>query len=305
MIFNITRIISKILIILWKISIICEGMIFVETHGRYRLNRGIFLPVVAFIMILVASAAAIKIVINPDFSVISSSSSNSSVASGIGSSKATSSSISVVSKSSSSSKSSLPSSFSKVAAVPGDYSYLIDAVFIGDSLTSGIKEYSITKNAGVFSINGMSTAQVMNTKVPLNSVNMPLTDALATIKPAKVYILLGSNDVVWMKQATYITNYGNLIDAVKKSLPNATIYIQSIFPVTAAYEKNNNVTNEKINTYNQALSNLCSDKNVKYLDVASVLKGSDGKLPDSAGSDGFNIKRSTYVTWFNYLVSHQ
>jgi lysophospholipase L1-like esterase len=195
-----------------------------------------------------------------------------------------------------------------VAAVPGDYSYLIDAVFIGDSLTSGIKEYSITKNAGVFSTNGMSTAQVMNTKVTLNSVNMPLTNALANIKPAKVYILLGSNDVVWMKQATYITNYGNLIDAVIKSLPNATIYIQSIFPVTAAYEKENikdNLNNEKINIYNQALLNLCSNKNVKYLDVASVLKGSDGKLPDSAGSDGFNIKRSTYVTWFNFLVSHQ
>jgi len=280
----------------------------VGTNGRYGIKRGILLPVVAFIMILVASAAAIKIVINPDFSVISSSSSNSSVASGIGSSKVPSSSISVVSKSSSSSKSSLPSSSSKVAAVPGDYSYLIDAVFIGDSLTSGIKEYSITKNAGVFSTNGMSTAQVMNTKVTLNSVNMPLTDALATIKPAKVYILLGSNDVVWMKQAPYITNYGNLIDAVIKSLPNATIYIQSIFPVTAAYEKENikdNLNNEKINIYNQALLNLCSNKNVKYLDVASVLKGSDGKLPDSAGSDGFNIKRSTYVTWFNFLVSHQ
>jgi lysophospholipase L1-like esterase len=283
-------------------------MIFVGTNGRYGIKRGILLPVVAFIMILVASAAAIKIVINPDFSVISSSSSNSSVASGIGSSKVPSSSISVVSKSSSSSKSSLPSSSSKVAAVPGDYSYLIDAVFIGDSLTSGIKEYSITKNAGVFSTNGMSTAQVMNTKVTLNSVNMPLTNALANIKPAKVYILLGSNDVVWMKQATYITNYGNLIDAVIKSLPNATIYIQSIFPVTAAYEKENikdNLNNEKINIYNQALLNLCSNKNVKYLDVASVLKGSDGKLPDSAGSDGFNIKRSTYVTWFNFLVSHQ
>lgn len=48
----------------------------------------------------------------------------------------------------------------------------------------------------------------------------------------RVYIMLGINDLGWPSMETFTGNYSKLIDAVRSSQPNATIYVQSILPVS-------------------------------------------------------------------------
>jgi lysophospholipase L1-like esterase len=134
---------------------------------------------------------------------------------------------------------------------------------------------------------------------------MLVADAVSSIKPAKVYVLLGANDISWMSQSTFITNYGKLIDALKAGTPGAKYYIQSIFPVTAAYEESTGITNDKIDAFNTALAALCAQKAVSYVDAGAALKGADGKLTPAEASGGYNIKSSSYKTWFDYLTEHE
>ena len=249
-----------------------------------------------------AVAATVYVVIAP---AIHSTHKTTPVSAG---SKTPSVSVSSQPSSSSSAVSSAPASSSAIASSavsPGSYDYFKDAVFIGDSLTSGVSEYSMTKNAGVFASNGMSTSSALTKNVTVGGKSMSLPDAVKTAKPAKVYLLLGSNDISWMKEDTFITYYGKLIDTLKTGTPNAVFYVQSIFPVSAAYEKSSGVSNDKIDDFNGRLAQLCSQKGVKYVDVGSGLKGSDGKLLPAAAADGYNIKKAYYKTWLDYLTMHE
>ena len=259
-----------------------------NSSGKY-LKREFLLLIFVIALIAVATAATIYVVLDPIISQKSKAVSTSLASSG--------------SLASSFSSSSSMSSLSSIAV--GSYDYFVDAVFIGDSLTSGIAEYSIAKNAGIFASNGMSTSTALTKKITVGGKNLLIAEALKDIKPAKVYILLGSNDINWMNEDTFITNYGKLIDNLKSGTPNAVYYIQSIFPVTAEYEKSTSITNEKINSFNARLLKLSADKDVKYVDVCKALTGNDGKMIPAASSDGFNIKKAYYKTWFDYLTMNE
>lgn len=266
--------------------------------GHRHARRRVLLPVIAVVLAAAAAASAFFLVVEP---LMINPESNRAQSAAPRSSRSTSApSSSGAASSGASSSSSLPASLK-----PGSYDYFQSAVFIGDSITSGISLYKIAGNAGVFAADGMSTNSVLKTTVTVGGNKLNVPDAVQQAHPAKVYILLGANDIGWMSQNTYITNYGKLLDALKEKVPNATIYVQSIFPVTAAYETKTAVTNEKIGAFNQALSTLSQQEGVRFVDAGQALRGSDGKLdPDDAAS-GYNIRKSAYTDWFDYLTEHE
>jgi len=256
---------------------------------------GLTIALVSLILIGGATYAAVKLVFGP------ASHAGRAVPAGVSSAASGPPS----SKGAASSGAASASSSEAVAGKPGGYGYFSDAVFIGDSLTEGISIYSVAKNAGVFASNGMSTVSALTKTVSVGGKSLTVPDAVSSIKPAKVYILLGSNDMSWMSQSTFISNYGKLIDALKAGTPGAKYYIQSIFPVTAAYEQSTGITNAKIGSFNTALAALCTQKGVSYVDAGGALKGADGKLTAAEASGGYNIKKSCYKTWFDYLTEHE
>ena len=52
------------------------------------------------------------------------------------------------------------------------------------------------------------------------------------------------------------------------------------------------------------LAELSEQKNVHYLDVASVIKDENGSLPPKYTSDGLHIGSELYIKWFDYLKTH-
>jgi lysophospholipase L1-like esterase len=275
--------------------------------GRRKSKRGVLLPFVALVMIVAACVAVIKVVINPALdSGVKGVSANVSSVSQVETSSGPASSVASSSSPAASSATAASSSQTGSSAVKtGSYDYFADAVFIGDSLTQGISDYSVTKNAGVFASNAMSVSSARTQKINVGGNSLLLADAVSQAKPAKVYILLGANDLSWMSRSAFISDYGKLITALKAAAPDAVFYVQSVFPVSAAYEKSSGVTNDKIDDFNGALSEMCAGAGVKYVDVGQALKGPDGKLAPEAASAGCNISRSAYKTWLDYLTVHE
>lgn len=189
--------------------------------------------------------------------------------------------------------------------------YLENSVFIGDSITTGLSGYKFVSSENVLASVGLRIDNITTEKVsnPRYSEQVMVHDALKQIKPENVYILLGSNGVSWINNDDMLKSYGEFIDSIKAELPDTDIYIISITPVGTMKEQidtvaNGKVLNSEIDSFNTKLLSLADEKEVWYVDVNSVLKDENGKLPNDVTSDGMHFNKDTYTKFVDYILTH-
>ena len=188
-----------------------------------------------------------------------------------------------------------------------DNSYFDDAVFVGDSLTEGLKLYNSLSPNRFLSYIGMSMYGIDNKKFPDANGNPAYNaiDMIAASNANKVYIMLGTNDEISPKaQGYYIDNYTRFIDNIRAVKPNAIIYIQSILPVTPQKETEGRFHNSYIYSYNEALLNLAKEKKCYYLDIKSICADANGNMAAGISPDGIHLDVTHYQKWFSYLKTH-
>jgi lysophospholipase L1-like esterase len=190
---------------------------------------------------------------------------------------------------------------------PVSASYFDDAIFFGDSISTGIPLYNVMPNAKVIAFTGIATVNALTSEcIDTDEGRKTMLDAaLAYGDQKKVYIMLGGNGLGYDEE-TFIAGYREFVDGVKAQYPNATIYIQSMTPVTDyAYLTYPSVSNELIEQYNVAIHDMAKEKGVVYLDVAEALMDDSGRLPDAASPvDGMHFSPEYYAKWFAYLRNH-
>ena len=187
-------------------------------------------------------------------------------------------------------------------------SYFDDALFVGDSITEGIKLYDVMNNATVLSSTGVNldSLYTKDAVTLADGSKVPILGASKNYTPGKIYLMMGVNSLL-SDEESFRTAYARVVDTLTSQHPDAILYIQSILPVTADYEKRQNAVadNAKIDRYNEILKELAAEKQVYYLNVAEVFKDADGCLPNSASpKDGIHFGSSWYRKWFDYLRSH-
>ena len=187
--------------------------------------------------------------------------------------------------------------------------YFDDAAFVGDSITLGMQTYDVMANTTIMANTGLNPQSILTeAKIRTEDGYITALEALEQADPKKIYILLGVNSIGYDKE-TFKNLYAEFVEAVKNQHPDSIIYIQSMMPVTLAYETSDNnpydVTNEKIDSYNQVVSDMAKELGVYYLDVASALKDEAGSLPnDASPTDGIHFGPAYYTKWFDYLKTH-
>lgn len=189
-----------------------------------------------------------------------------------------------------------------------DDSYFDDAMFVGDSITTGISIYGVMSNATVVAATSLNPSSILS-KAAIRDSNGNLHTVLETMsayQPGKIYVLLGANGVGWIGEEDFIAYYRELIQKIKAQHPQAIIYVQSIFPVTRQKSSGESgiYSNEKIDSYNEAIMKMSQEEEVYYLNVAEALRGPDGALPEEASTDGIHITPQYYQKWFDYLKTH-
>ena len=186
--------------------------------------------------------------------------------------------------------------------------YFDDALFVGDSITEGIRLYDVMSNVTVLADTGVNLDSLFTKDVVELSDGsvVPIMEASRYYDPGKIYLLMGINSMLY-DEDTFRAAYARVVDTLMEQHPDATLYIQSILPVTAAYEQGANAVadNAKIDRYNEILKGLAEEKGVYYLNVAEVFKDENGCLPDEASPhDGIHFGSSWYRKWFDYLRTH-
>ena len=195
-----------------------------------------------------------------------------------------------------------------------DLSYFEDAVFVGDSLTEGLREYASIENS-IANIATFISAKNQTPKSFLEGVivfpdNYRPTqngvEAIVSENPGKVYITLGTNALTFMNRQQLIYYYDQLLTALQEQLPDTIFYVCSITPTTVGEASRRPVFSyDAVYAANNEIAMMASLKGMHYINLHEVLAGDDGYLKQEyAYSDGIHLRPDTYTLWIQYLMSH-
>lgn len=166
-------------------------------------------------------------------------------------------------------------------------------VFVGDSITWMYKLSDYYKKMPVVNSGGDGNTTddiVKNIKSRIYDYN-----------PSKVFILIGTNDIIYGKSDDHIiSNIDKIIKVIKKNRPNCEIYIESIYPINNTdnekihHDMVKNRTNSRINKINKKIKKICILNNVKYINIHDLLLDKDGNLKLEYTNEGLHINPNGY-----------
>jgi lysophospholipase L1-like esterase len=190
------------------------------------------------------------------------------------------------------------------AAVTDDW--FADAAFVGNSLTDGLKLYGHLASGSFYSAQSISVFDVGIKQVYelSDGSKTTLLDALSRKQFKKVYIMLGVNEL-WTTPSTFHENFASVLDTIAAAEPNASIYIQSILPVSKSKSTSgSSITREKVLAFNAELKAIALEKSAFYVDTFAAFADAEGYLPSASTFDGVHLNASDYSTWHSYLLTH-
>lgn len=166
--------------------------------------------------------------------------------------------------------------------------YFKEDLFIGDSITEELKYYKFLYDNNVFSKIGLNT----------DTLRKLIPDEDFGIEPKHIYLMMGLNDSVFVKtEEKFKERYLAMLDALQAKFPDAKIYLQAIFPVSKALDEKEDarVNNTKINSFNEVIKTIASERGLDYLDFSYLLKENE----DYFEPDGMHLKSKFHKVWLN------
>lgn len=166
-----------------------------------------------------------------------------------------------------------------------------DIIFLGNSITDGA-EWSELFHDLRFKNRGISGDITDGVLYRLNEV--------INRKPAKIFLLIGINDLAQNKQPDSIAkNIFLIAKRIQTNSPSTKLYIQSILPVNDVFEKFQSHTNkaEQINYINHVLKDSAALYHYTFIDLHSSFCDASGKLNEKYTNDGLHLKGEGYILW--------
>ena len=143
--------------------------------------------------------------------------------------------------------------------------YYNGSIFIGDSIMDGIAYYKY-----------IDTPQVMADGNNTTDKADRYIETAVNLKPAKVFIMVGLNDVNYGTRSaqTIAENIMWIATQIKTASPTTNVYVLSLLPITQAFEAKANVNAKQsvIDEVNNIVMSACQPNSVTYIDVATAFK---------------------------------
>lgn len=186
-----------------------------------------------------------------------------------------------------------------------------DVSFVGDSLTQGMQLYEEgMQNAMFCAYKGVGPNVIVNgttCKRTDGVAEVPL-EALTAQQPRAIYVLLGTNVLGRdTDYSSFLTYYRLMLDMLTQSLPNTTIYVQSVTPVRPEVRQTHpGLYRDRLCAINNELAAITLEKGCHFLNLWEALADDNGDLKaEYAQKDGIHIKPEGYTAWVDYLCTHR
>lgn len=185
-------------------------------------------------------------------------------------------------------------------------SYYNDALFIGDSRTVGLSEYSGWDKPTYFADVGLTIYTVFDKEIAeVDGRKMTIEKALKKESFKKIYIMLGINELGRGTTKTFIAEYEKVIERIQKLQPGAIIFVEAIMNVSEAKSNSDPIFNNvNIKDKNDHLALLADNKNIFYIDVNEAITDKSGGIPEKYTFDNIHLKAEYYSIWTDFLLKH-
>lgn len=167
-----------------------------------------------------------------------------------------------------------------------------DIVFLGNSITNGAEWAELLRNKHVKN-RGISGDICMGVYDRL--------DAILKGKPAKIFLLIGINDVSrGTPTDTIVSHIEKIVRKIKAGSPKTKLYLQSVLPVTDHYNMFREHTSrwQIVPEINKGLVALAEKEGTTYIDLYShFIDKQTGKMNTAYTNDGLHLLGKGYLKW--------
>ena len=164
-------------------------------------------------------------------------------------------------------------------------------VFLGDSLTNYVPFSELFPGVNVIN-RGIAGD---NTLGALKRV-----DEVISLKPAKLFILLGTNDIVYnMTAETTAENLTEIIRRVQEGSPATKIYVQTLMPTNPNFDTHR--PNDVIRAWNVKVIAVANETGCTVIDTHSHM-AENGVLPLKYTIDGIHLSGAGVMRWAEILA---
>ena len=170
-----------------------------------------------------------------------------------------------------------------------------DIVFLGNSLTeytdwNELLQLPTARNRG---ISGDTSFGILER-----------LDEVTEGKPAKIFLLIGVNDISRNVPAELILrNYEQIVNRIKKESPDTELYLQTILPVNNTFTRYKYHYNKDhiIAAVNKGIKELAIKEEVNLVDLHPHFLNEENKLDKKYTEEGLHLNAEGYKLWADIL----
>jgi len=163
--------------------------------------------------------------------------------------------------------------------------------FLGDSITDGCNWTELIGDLRVTN-RGISSDTAWGV--------MKRLDEVTEGRPAKVFLMIGTNDLDRDKTIPEVCDkIGEIIDTIRRNSPKTEIYLQSILPVIDNTWGSRN--NKTIDAMNVELAKLAGVKKVTWVNLNPFFKDASGALRKDLTEEGLHLNGRAYYLWLSII----
>lgn len=173
-----------------------------------------------------------------------------------------------------------------------------DIIFLGNSITAGTDWAELLGNPN---------ARNRGISGDISFGILARLDEVTEGKPAKVFLLIGINDIQHNTPDTLIiANYRKIVQTIKSASPHTKIYVQTLLPVNNTFTqfKNHYNKDEHIAAVNEGIRKIAAEEKVTCIELNKVFQDTEGKLDKSLTMDGLHLNAEGYKRWAGILKAY-
>lgn len=174
-----------------------------------------------------------------------------------------------------------------------------EIIFLGNSITDIAEWAEIFQNKHVKN-RGISSDNTFGVLARL--------DEVLESKPAKIFIMIGINDIARnIPDSIILRNYKKIIQTIRTQSSKTKLIVQSILPTNNSFTqfKNHQNKTQHIEFINAELSKICASENITFLNLYPLFLDEQKRLKAEFTNDGLHLNGYGYMHWKNILIENK
>ncbi len=184
-----------------------------------------------------------------------------------------------------------------------DESYFDDALFIGDSRTVGLYDYTnLPEHADFLCETSLTIYKVMDENFKGKGT---VEEALSAKHYGKIYIMMGINELGRGTTEDFMEKYTEVVDILHELAPEAKIIIEANMRVSGQKSNSDAIfNNSNINARNNAIATLADNETFFYIDMNEAVSDENGDLNAEYTHDQIHLLGKYNELWKQFLMEH-